>query len=400
MKAAVSLLALVVLLVGCGEPREVDGGGLEVAARDGARKIPAAIDPQRGAALLLHYECARCHDGTGAPPPPLEKQCVGCHQVIEGGTFEAPRDVLAEWKGRLHSLPAAPRLSVAAALFTPEAIADYLRDPRDRRPSLEARMPRLAIDERDARDLAAHLASAPSPWPAEERAMEVTAEKVDEGRRLFQAKGCDSCHAESRGGSGLGVVLAPDLRDTPRRVRRERLAAFIADPGAAGGAMPRTPMRRDEAEALAAFVLEGEKAPAAAVVAFERLPLLERPVRFAEVEARVFRKICWHCHAEPAYARGDGGPGMTGGFGFPGRRLDLSSLRAMLGGYLDASGEPRSLFARTASGTPYLVAALLARHDEEAGDEGEVRGMPLGFPPLPAEDIQLVESWIAQGRRR
>jgi hypothetical protein len=24
--------------------------------------------------------------------------------------------------------------------------------------------------------------------------------------------------------------------------------------------------------------------------------------------------------------------------------------------------------------------------------------MPLGLPPLPLEDIQLVESWIAQGR--
>jgi hypothetical protein len=50
---------------------------------------------------------------------------------------------------------------------------------------------------------------------------------------------------------------------------------------------------------------------------------------------------------------------------------------------------------------PRLVRALLARHDEEAGAvSGAVRGMPLGYPPLSPEDIQLVESWIAQGRPR
>ena len=40
-----------------------------------------------------------------------------------------------------------------------------------------------------------------------------------------------------------------------------------------------------------------------------------------------------------------------------------------------------------------------ARHAEEAGrPDPAVRGMPLGLPPIPLEDIQLVESWIAQGR--
>ena len=38
---------------------------------------------------------------------------------------------------------------------------------------------------------------------------------------------------------------------------------------------------------------------------------------------------------------------------------------------------------------------------EIAGEStGEVRGMPLGLPPMSLEDIQLVESWIAQGRPR
>jgi hypothetical protein len=41
----------------------------------------------------------------------------------------------------------------------------------------------------------------------------------------------------------------------------------------------------------------------------------------------------------------------------------------------------------------------MARYGEEAGTPNpNVRGMPLGLPPLPLEDIQLVETWIAQGR--
>ncbi len=48
-----------------------------------------------------------------------------------------------------------------------------------------------------------------------------------------------------------------------------------------------------------------------------------------------------------------------------------------------------------------LVRALVARHDEENGGEtSDVRGMPLGYDPLSREDIQLVETWAAQGRPR
>ena len=58
-----------------------------------------------------------------------------------------------------------------------------------------------------------------------------------------------------------------------------------------------------------------------------------------------------------------------------------------------------SVFAPTKDGTPRLVAALIARQKEEAGQiDPEVRGMPLGLPALTAEQVQIVESWIAQGR--
>jgi hypothetical protein len=43
---------------------------------------------------------------------------------------------------------------------------------------------------------------------------------------------------------------------------------------------------------------------------------------------------------------------------------------------------------------------MFAREKEEAGEQPSMRGMPLGLPALPPEDIQLVDTWIAQGRPR
>ena len=59
------------------------------------------------------------------------------------------------------------------------------------------------------------------------------------------------------------------------------------------------------------------------------------------------------------------------------------------------------MYAKDKDGVPRLVRALMARSDEENGaPTAAVRGMPLGYEPLSAEDIQLVDSWIAQGRLR
>ena len=58
-----------------------------------------------------------------------------------------------------------------------------------------------------------------------------------------------------------------------------------------------------------------------------------------------------------------------------------------------------SVFTKTKDGTPLLVAAVLARQKEEAGEiDPEARGMPLGLPALTAEQVQIIESWVAQGR--
>jgi hypothetical protein len=103
----------------------------------------------------------------------------------------------------------------------------------------------------------------------------------------------------------------------------------------------------------------------------------------------------------PDFARGDGGPGNSGGFGFAPRGLDVSSYSGISAGSFDETGERRSIFAELPDGTPRIIAHLLARHAERAGTIVDgIRGMPLGLPPLPLEEIQLVDTWIAQGRPR
>jgi hypothetical protein len=165
--------------------------------------------------------------------------------------------------------------------------------------------------------------------------------------------------------------------------------------------MPDFGLSEADAGALAALIL---LAPLAAPPEHDRpaqLPLLSRRVGWDEVSRRVFRKVCWHCHASPDYALGDGGPGNTGGFGFAARGLDLSSYAGAASGAFGEDGQRRSIFAPLADGTPRLLAHLLARQQEEAGvARPEVLGMPLGLPALPPADIQLVASWIAQGRPR
>jgi hypothetical protein len=166
--------------------------------------------------------------------------------------------------------------------------------------------------------------------------------------------------------------------------------------------MPAIAMRADEASDLAAFVLRAPVAAALPKTPPARLAPLTRPVRFDEVSRRVLRKTCWHCHSEPDLARGDGGPGNTGGFGFAPRGLILADYEGISSGIIDAEGTRRSVFTRDSDGRgdALLVRVLLARWEEEAGRSVPgVRGMPLALPPLDAEEIQLAETWVAQGAR-
>ncbi len=400
MRLARAALAVALALPACRRPRP------------SARPPPAVVRPSpalvaEGRALVARFECARCHTIDGVASPDRAQDCVGCHRAVRAGTFPARPEHLAEWRANLVDLVDAPALVAVGRRHRAPWIAAFLERPDDLRPHLRATMPRLDVSTGQARAIAAFLTrdvdassdAPPEPSPA----------LVARGRALFVTRTCAQCHRFDDAAIDARPVpatppeaatLAPDLAVTRARFRRDRLVAWILDPPRLkpGTPMPALGLTREEAGALASYVLF---APLRARVSRDpppMLPALARRVTWDEVEAGVFRRTCRHCHADEGFAFGDGGPGNTGGFGFAPRRLNLNSYSGAMSGML-VGGERRSVFAADDSGLPRLVRALRARQLEESGrvDEG-VRGMPLGHPAVTPEQLQLVTSWIASGR--
>lgn len=413
------LVVLAALLGGCPkkdpkpEPPAADAGAATSIAPAPKESLG---DAAHGKELALTYQCNRCHDGTGHEAAPQNKHCVHCHEDILEDRFKAPAASIARWKPRVRELAVAPSLEALGKRVTRRWVEQYLLQPSDLRPHLAQSMPRLAISASDARDLAAYLVPDDDPPPGA-AAPELAGADLGKGRQLLESKACGSCHAFTGVAPiaasappamdpkefARGHKLAPDLRVTRDRMPAARLLAWLKDPKAVkpDTAMPKIPLTDAEARDLAAYVMTAEVAEPAAKAKVQRLPVLTRKVTFKEVDEKVFHRTCWHCHSEPDYAIGDGGPGNSGGFGFKPRGLNLSDYNGIAAGFIDDKGERASVFAKDDEGVPRLVRALLARHDEESGAAtGAVRGMPLGYEPLPPEDIQLVESWIAQGRPR
>jgi cytochrome c1 len=379
---------------------------------DGPEQGPPG-DAAHGKALVHEFQCARCHDGTGEPAVKQEQQCFRCHQEIMTGAFKAPtKDLQARWENLVSPLRDAPTLTSTTKRFKRRWLEKFLLDPYDLRPHLAANMPRLALTTAQAKDLAAYL-GAPD---AKADAALLAGASADNGRKLIEAKGCPTCHVFTGVAPLEGtpakvdmktalpaVSLAPDFRSTRRRMTAAAIVAWITSPKAMkpDTAMPELPLRDAEIKDIARYITTAKLAPEPPKKAPDRLPLLERKVGFDEVAERIFRRSCWHCHGEPDYAVGDGGPGNTGGFGFKPRGLALTNYEGVASGYTDDKGERHSVFEKLADGTPRLLAAVLARHDEEAGHpRAEVRGMPLGYPALAPEDVQLLATWIDQGRPR
>jgi len=379
---------------------------------DDVQRAATADQIARGAALALRFECARCHAHAELARPPDDANCAACHAQAARGTLEVGADdaTQAEWRAHVRSYLNVPSLTFFGARLRRSAIAEMVRAPHDVRPHLAETMPRLAVSAAEAADLAAWLAPrAEATAPA----LPHDAATLAHGRQLVEELGCGTCH--ERGGEHLparplrvaidaesltrGIVLAPDLAEVPTRVRRDQLVQWLLAPRTIDPetTMPALPRSRAEAEAIAAYLWYAPIVPRAQSSVPARLPLLARRVTFAEVQARVFRRSCWHCHSEPDFNEGDGGPGNTGGFGFAGRGLSLASASAVRSGARDDAGLRRSIVRNAPGETARLVEVLLARQREEAGDARALRGMPLGLPALSAEDVQLVESWIAGG---
>ncbi len=395
------LLLVGVIACGCGDAERTPKPQPEPPVQ--ATQTP--LVNQAALAAFQRFECNRCHAGLDLPTPALDKQCVGCHREILAGTFEATPELLATWKSHVTSLPVAPSLSAVGKKFTRAWVIKQLQGPIDTRPGLLATMPRLRISEAEATLMAQSLV------PSESAAQSFPKASVDRGQAIYARLGCAGCHAfgmapalgktEVSEHDSDALALAPDLRHTRERFQSGQLVAWLMNPQAIEPEtrMPSFALSKDDATSLASYLWHAEtKAPKQTVP--PRLPVLTRKVRFDEVSAQVFRKVCWHCHSSPDYARGDGGPGNTGGFGFAARGLDLSTYEGVRSGSFGDDGRRRSIFVRDEKGVSLLVRVMLLRQAEEAGVVAEQRGMPLGFPSMSPQQIQLVESWIEQGRPR
>lgn len=371
---------------------------------------PALV--REGRALVESLECNRCHAGAalriGAAP--RERSCTGCHAWIKGSEsdpaeYARQSERFPYWERyvrNVESFLAVPDLATSGARLDAAWIAEYVRDPYAIRPGMHERMLRVPVTGAQAQAIAAFLVSA-RPARAEAAAIAIAPSRdpahVEEGRLLYERLSCGTCHAlggldrEAKG-------TAPDLAHVRERMRADDIAAFVVDPAAFGSTtMPAFELAPEEAARLRDYLVFSA-VPAATPIAARLvdLPLLARAVAWEEVRERVFGRVCVHCHMDPAANDGEGGPGNTGGLGFAGKKLDLESWEGIARSNVLAAPGPGV--------EPLLLARLRARQFEHlrelSGAPGEIAqdaapGMPLALPPLTAEEMQLVRSWVAQG---
>jgi|GEM_PF-3072060 len=187
----------------------------------------AEADTARGRALYAVLRCAECHGPKRA--------------------IEAP------------GVP--PTLEYAGSKMQTEWMKDYLLHPHrirwaddEIRPVV--RMPDYDLEDGEARNIAAHLATfkAPERFPAapvEEPSP--TREEADSGRVLIGQYACKGCHMIG----GTGNEVGPDLSSVGNRLQPAFLFAFLRDPR---GIIPGTSMKNfhlDVAEArrLTAYLM-------------------------------------------------------------------------------------------------------------------------------------------------
>ncbi len=373
--------------------------GLVLLARAAGAEAPPFTPAQEAA--FAAGDCARCHDLPDREPLERTESCVGCHRWIVAVSEhpearEAARALFPKWdryERNTHSYLAMPDLAAAMARLKPSWLRTWLTDPHDVRPGLPEGMPRFALSEGDLDALeslfAARTAAVP-PTPPPDRT------RAARGEALFTERGCVGCHAFGARHPIAALPLAPDLQHARDRMAPDPIAAWIRDPRGVSptAQMPTLGLPEDEVLALRDYVLLGDpRAPPAPAASAPPAPL-ERPVAWAEVEERVFGRICVHCHMDPAQNEGRAGPGNDGGFGYPATGIELQTPEGVAA---VADRIPDALLRRRLEAARDVVPA---GHAPAALERPERPGMPLGLPPLSDEDIALVLAWIAQGMPR
>jgi mono/diheme cytochrome c family protein len=350
-----------------------------------------------GLTTMKGAQCAVCHVIPEVAEPARTDSCVACHRWVKSVAINPKaralaRDAFPKWdryERNIKTYAAVPDLGLAAARLMPDWWASYLKDPHDVRPTMPETMVRVGLDPKaiaSVRDWARQRAVAVPRTPAP------SAANVATGEKLFHDRGCAACHTYGGRALGPGIPQAPDLRHARDRMTDDMIVAWIQNPQGVHPAatMPALGLTNTEALALRDYLVLAD--PLGTTPSPPKpLPTITRPVTYAEIEEKVIGKICVHCHMDPAQNEGRTGPGNGGGFGWKATGIELQTVASVR-----AHG-------------PKIVAALLRRRDEAARDalapgqapakitRPALPGMPLGLPPIPDEDIALVQAWVAQG---
>ena len=354
--------------------------------------------PADSQAAMEAGSCALCHEVPGAAQASLIEGCAACHQYfLAAGANPAAsakgREVFPLWdryQANLVSYRAVPSLEAAMARLDPNWVRGWLADPHDLRPGLNEGMPRFGLTDAQldaiARGFATRTVEIP-PTPAPDP------DQIPLGLELLVTRGCTGCHAVGALSKVATLPLAPDLAGVRERLSPDMAAAWIANPSVISPAatMPSLGLLPDQVLAIrdALFLADLEAPPAVGPGPLP--PPAARPVAWAEVEDRVFGRICVHCHMDPDLNEGRAGPGNAGGFGWQATGIALQTreqVAAMAEKIPDALARRREEAARD------HVSAGFAPVE---GVRPELPGMPLGLAPLSDEDTALVLAWIAQG---
>jgi mono/diheme cytochrome c family protein len=363
---------------------------------------PAEAVPDAAVSAFRRGDCHRCHAVTpGIEAAPRSESCTTCHLWIRGVAADPVKREKAlalfplwpRYERTVATYLDVPGLEAAMARVDPAWIERYLADPHDLRPGLSETMPRFALSDDERRAISEAFREALVKVPA---TAAPDPKRLPAGEALFKAKGCVGCHAFGDRWSQALSPVAPDLAHTRDRMDHDHVAAWIRDPQAVSPAakMPAVPLSDDEVLALRDYVMGAELnwSDEPALPALPPLP--QRPVKWAEVEERVFGRICVHCHMDPAQNEGRRGPGNAGGFGFGATGIELQTPE----GVARAAGLiPDALLRRRAEAHRDVVSA---GHRPASLTRPEKPGMPMGLPPLPDEDITLVLAWIPPGMPR
>lgn len=372
-------------------------------------------------AVVEKFQCYRCHE-MQAPfdqhTVDVHFNCRLCHQDILQGKLDADysAEAVAKWKQHIRHFTEVPALIGLSQRLQRQWFIDYVQNPTVIRPHLLSMMPRLPISKQEAMLLADYFSLSDTDMVQKDQQQG----NATRGEKLFNQKGCNSCHLFSSpqqrpqtyphfdtvAVSHKAKRNAPDLRDTQQRMSAQQITQWLRNPQQlkADTLMPKIKLTETEIAHLVRYLTTPKTAQHKMIARFTPIKKpepLTRPVRYQEVEKKVFKALCWHCHSDPKGNWGDGGAGNTGGFGYAGAGLDLGSYETVVRGSKQADGNYRSILRKGVTGETILVQHLLARHNEMRGyRDPTIMGMPLALPPLSMEHIQLIVTWIEQGAQK